>query len=288
MGNWDFDGDEFIFFIAAAILGLYGLYLWYWPLIRATRLGRRSAARTLLGLTPVLAMVGLIAVLLHWSDPKYVIGQLDYQLLFAAGGLAWLTLALIAGCVLGVDVRDDAIDRDNPAAAVAASGAALGTMAIYAASNMGAGPTIWTTIWPAILATGAAFGLWFVIDLLTRISDQIAVERDLAAGLRHAGWAIASGLVLGRAVAGDWLAWDQTYADMLRLGWPVIVLAAAVVPLHLLFRPTPDHPRRSVFAAGMVPAVVLIAGALAYWIAVGPPDIDKHIITYEQYMGKGK
>jgi uncharacterized membrane protein YjfL (UPF0719 family) len=288
MGNWDFDGDEFIFFIAAAILGLYGLYQWYGPLISATRLGRRGAARTLLGLTPPVAMVGLMVVLLHWSDPKYVVGHFDYQQLFAAGGLAWLTLALLAGSVLGVDVRDDAIDRDNPAAAVAGSGAAIGAMAIYAASNMGAGPTIWTTIWPAILATAAAFVLWFVIDLLTRIGDQIAVERDLAAGLRHAGWAIASGLVLGRAVAGDWLAWDSTYTDMLRLGWPVLVLAAAIVPLHLLFRPTPKHPRRSIIAAGVVPAVGLIGAALVYWIAVGPPEIGKHIITYEQYMGKGK
>src|SRR5262245_20802816 len=87
MGHWDFDGDEFVFFIAAVILGCIGLYRWYWPLISVTRLGRRGAGRDILGITPALAMAGLALVLVEWADPKYVVGNLDYQLMFAAGGL---------------------------------------------------------------------------------------------------------------------------------------------------------------------------------------------------------
>ena len=285
MKPWDFDGDEVVFFIAAAILAGYGLIQWYWPLICRTSIGRRSPGGTMsLAATPIIALAGLFILLATWSDPKYVVGHIDYILLFLAGGGAWLALAVFSGRVLGIDVRDDAIVRDNPAATIACCGIAIAITILYAACNIGAGPTIWTTIWPALLATGVWFVLWVMIDALTHIGEQITIDRDVAAALRHAGWAIAVALVLGRAMAGDWTAWEQTHADMVRLGWPAVLLSAAVVPLHRIFRPTPDEPRRSIFAAGMMPAILLIALAAGYVATLGLPEVGKHIITYEEYM----
>jgi uncharacterized membrane protein YjfL (UPF0719 family) len=285
MGNWDFDGDEAFFFFVAGILGIIGLFKWYGPLVRRTRLGERGHGRLLLALTPVLAVAALIFVLTQWADPKYVVGQVDYILLFVAGGLAWLTVTRWLLRLVGVEAVDDGIERRNFAAAVAACGALIGAMAIYAGCNVGAGPTIWTTIFPAIVATAAWFVLWFMVELFTRVSEQVAVERDRAAGVRQAGWAVAAGLILGRAMAGDWTAWSDTFDGFLRLAWPALALAVAMLPLHWSLRPTPQQPTRPLTSAGVVPAAAMILIALIYVIALGPADIGKHVITYEQYMG---
>jgi uncharacterized membrane protein YjfL (UPF0719 family) len=231
-----------------------------------------------------MALAGLVFVLTQWADPKYVVGQLDYILLFVAGGLMWLALTPMLLRWLGVDVRDDALERRNVAAAAAASGAMSGAMAIYAGCNVGAGPTIWTTIFPAIVATAVWFMLWLFVELSTRVSEQIAVDRDIAAGVRQAGWAIATGLLLGRAMAGDWTGWSDTFNGFVRLAWPAVVFAVAMLPLHRSLRPTPQQPNRPVISAGVVPAAALIAIALIYMIALGPAEIGKHVITYEQYM----
>src|SRR5438876_5089056 len=111
MGNWDFDGDEAFFFFIASILGVVGLIKWYGPLAGKTHLGDRGKRRLLLGLAPPAAMAGLLFILTQWADPKYVVGQLDYILLFLAGGLALLALAAWMLRLLGVEVRDDAIER---------------------------------------------------------------------------------------------------------------------------------------------------------------------------------
>jgi hypothetical protein len=83
---------------------------------------------------------------------------------------------------------------------------------------------------------------------------------------------------------GDWTGWDDTFDAFLRLGWPAVALAVAVIPLHRALRPTPAQPRRPVFMAGLVPAAALLVVALGYVFWLGPADIGKHIITYEQYM----
>jgi uncharacterized membrane protein YjfL (UPF0719 family) len=284
MGKWDFDDDEVLFFLVAGILGAIGLVRWYWPLMRETRLGERISRRQLLALTPLLALAGLWFVLNRWADPTEVVGHLDYILLFMAGGLLWLAFTPCTLPLLGVSVRDDAIERENTASALVACGALLGATTIYAACNVGAGPTIWTTILPAIVATATWLVLWLIVELASGISEQIAIERDAAAGLRHAGWLLATALILGRAMAGDWTGWPDTSGAFRQLGWPAAALAVAVIPLHRALRPTPEQPKRSLFAAGFVPAAVFVAVALGYIIWLGPPDIGKHVITYEQYM----
>ena len=48
MGNWDFDGDEAIFFFVAGIIGVVGLFRWYIRIIRRARLARCGEMRLLL------------------------------------------------------------------------------------------------------------------------------------------------------------------------------------------------------------------------------------------------
>ncbi len=49
-----------------------------------------------------------------------------------------------------------------------------------------------------------------------KVSVSIVEERDLASGIRTGGLFIAVGLVLGRAVAGDWVSESATLRDFFR------------------------------------------------------------------------
>jgi hypothetical protein len=170
---------------------------------------------------------------------------------------------------LGINSRDDAIERDNLAAAVAIGGWLLGASIIYAFSNIGGGPTIWTTIAPASVAT-AAFGAACLLIQMSggTTTDDITIDRDLASGLRLAGTLLSAGLILGRAAAGQWTSWSQTWVDLLRYSWPVWPLALLAGVVHRWFRPTPDDPRPNELVFGVVPALgYLLVGMIAVGLA---------------------
>jgi uncharacterized membrane protein YjfL (UPF0719 family) len=283
LGNWDFDDNEVVFFLIAGLAGLAGTWAWYARLLRHPA-PPCHPIRPALICTPILALAALLIVLTRWADPKYVVGQLDYQLLFLAGGATWLWVIAWSTRLLGVSVIDDAIERSNPAAAIAICGALFGSMAIYAGSNIGAGPTIWTTILPGFVATVVWLLLWLLVELVSRPSEAIAVDRDIATAVRHAGWLIATGVILGRSVAGDWTSWRETFADLAVHGWPVILFSAATVVMNWTLRPSPERPQPRVTRAGVIPVAILLAVAVGYVIWVGRPDIGQHIVTYEQYM----
>jgi uncharacterized membrane protein YjfL (UPF0719 family) len=186
--------------------------------------------------------------------------------------------------LLGISVTDDAIERSNPAAACVACGSMLGVMAIYAWSNVGSGPTIATTLLPALACTVTWLLLWFAVELMSRPSEAIAVDRDLPSGIRHAGMLIAMGLILGRAVAGDWTSWHGTFTDMLRLGWPVVFLPIGSAAIHLFLRPSTVRPQPGIAGAGVVPAVLFLVMSVGYVVSLGVPDIGRHVVTYEEYI----
>lgn len=286
----EFAGDELMFLIAAAIVAIVFLVKWYHPLM-ARRLTeapwprRISPSDRWMVAIPPLALAALLVVLSLWADPFYVAGHADYTILFMAGGMVWLLWVRWMGRLLGISARDDAIDRHNPAAAWAVAGAVLGGMAAYAGSNVGCGPTIWTTLVPAFVATVTWLVLWIIIEVATHVSEAVCVDRDPAAGIRHGGYLLASGIVLGRAMAGDWTSWESTFGEFVSLGSPAAALAALAIIAHRLWRPTPQQPARGTLGAGVLPALIFMAIALAYVIVLGPADIGVHVITYEQYTG---
>src|ERR1043165_9310172 len=100
--------------------------------------------------------------------------------------------------LLGICFREDVLDRDNPAAAVVVCGASVAATLTFAAANIGEGPTVWTTIFPALMATTGLFILWLALESMSRISTSVTEDRDVAAGVRLAGFLISIGLMLGR------------------------------------------------------------------------------------------
>jgi uncharacterized membrane protein YjfL (UPF0719 family) len=166
--------------------------------------------------------------------------------------------------------RDDVIERNNLAASFAIGGAFLGTALSFAGANIGEGPGAGAVIFCGLLSTGALFALWMAVSALTRLDEAITVDRDLPAGLRCAGYLIAAGFVLGRAVAGDWHSVEETLAALVSVGWPILVLAAAAIGAEKSFRPTPQRPHAPLWSCGILPALIMVAGAFAYVLLRGP------------------
>ncbi len=225
MGKWDFDGDEILFFVAAGVIGIFGILHWYWTLIRISVLGRSLRIRTLLALAPLPPLLALWFVLTHWADPKEVVGNLDYQLLFLTGGLAWLSLAIAIPPHFGVSARSDAIERSNSAAATVVCGAMLGSMLIYCGGNVGSGPTIWTTIAPAFVASLGWLAAWLLCSKCSLIlvgshrhRSRPGRRKNSPRGISHRSvqahpWPSRRGRI--------GLPGTSTFQDMLHLSWPV-------------------------------------------------------------------
>ncbi|MGD0769173.1 MAG: hypothetical protein ABSB42_13390 [Tepidisphaeraceae bacterium] len=154
-------------------------------------------------------------------------GHADYMTLFMAGGAAWVFGSVVLMRLMGIGMRDDAIERRNAAAAVVAVGAMVGQTCCYAGSNIGSGPTIWTTILPAVIASGTLMVLWTGIEITTRVSEVVTIDRHLPSALALGAFLVAAGINLGWAMSGDWDSWQTTMIDFARRGWPAVLLAVA-------------------------------------------------------------
>jgi uncharacterized membrane protein YjfL (UPF0719 family) len=273
IAEWDFSGDEFFFLLLAGTIAAVGAVKWYRPIVGATMIGRRALSRWALALTPIALLLFLWAVLQTLADPVYVAGHLDYMLLFTLGGAMWLWASSWCFPFFGVHPRDDVLERDNRAAAALVCGALAGLMLTYAQSNIGNGPTIWTTIFPAFVGSAALFAAWGIVERFTRVSEQIAIDRDLAAGVRMAGFLIAIGAIFGRAMAGDWETWEGTFADFSALAWPAVFFIPAMIVWNGFMRPTPENPAPPAMTSGLLPAIAMCAAAGLYLVVLGVPEV---------------
>lgn len=86
---WNFSEDEWFFFVAAAVVTVFGGVRYYRPLISISLLGRSRLHREVLAFLPLVAMIPTCVVLSAWADPQ-VVGHLDYSILFLLGGSAWI------------------------------------------------------------------------------------------------------------------------------------------------------------------------------------------------------
>lgn len=271
---WDFSDDEWLFLWAAAVVSVVGLWRWYAPLMSRPPVGpRRAGHRLMLAIAPPAALGLIFAVLNFHADPVHVAGHFDYEILFTVGGAAFLSLAGFGLPLIGVRPGDDAIQRGNVSALLLVVGTLLGVALAYAGGNVGWGPTIWTTLVPAALAVAILFLLSALLLIAGRSADAVTIDRDPATGLRVAAFQVAAGALLGRAVAGDWEGWPGMFNDLVRLGWPVILLSGMTAGANFLANPSPDRSRPSIWRFGFVPAIVILAPAVVYIDRLGPPQV---------------
>src|SRR2546422_2621701 len=262
-------GDEQIVLIASAGVAVWAWYGWYIPAIIVERLGAPRPGRRLILLPPVVCAAVLFLVLKTVSAHD-VRDDLRYLGLYLVVGAGWLGVAAKGLPFAGLSERDDVVERGNGAAAVAVAGALVAVTLCFAGGNIGDGPGWWVVIFAAALATGTLAILWLLLDRLTGLSDTVTIDRDPAAGIRIAGLLVGGGLILGRAVAGDWVSIEATVHDFARAGWPVLVLFAAAALVERWARPTPERPLPSIITLGALPAVVYVAAAAAYVARLRP------------------
>lgn len=282
MATWDFSDDEVFCLLVSGVVGIVGFVQWVRGLSNVRTSGAIHAG---MALVPVACAAGLLWVLQYWADPVAVAGHADYVFLFMLVGFAWMTLLGAGLTAMGVSLRDDVLERQNKAAAVLWAGWMIGGMTLYAGANVGSGPTIWTTIAPAMVGTVLLMAGISVLGASWGMVDAVAIDRDVATGMRNTGVMMGMGLVIGRAAAGDWWSWGSTFADLLKLSWPAGVLLAAGLWMNKKWRPTAQRPRGNVVKMGLLPGAAMVGMALAWIVWLGPAEIGKHVVTYEQYTG---
>ena len=262
-------GDEVVMLVVSAIVALVSWGAWYVAPARVQRVGARAPAWRLLRLTPLVAAALLWLVLRNAAsfdvrdDPRY----LAFYLVL---GAAWVGVWIRWLAVTGISTRDDVVERSNGSAALAVTGALLGITLAYAGGNVGDGPGWWVVVFSAALATLALFAAWMLLEAISGVSDIVTVDRDPSAGLRLGGFLIACGVILGRSVAGDWVSAEATVRDFVVAAWPVVVLVTVAAIVERAARPTTDSPHPSIFAYGVVPAVLYVAGAAYQVVRLGP------------------
>jgi hypothetical protein len=255
------DVDENLVLVFGLVVsGVFGAR-WYGRLQRRRRLARIGGPIGALARLLPLVLVASLRYALSVAAATDVRADGSYLLLFTALGGAWLVGAAQVTALLGIHVLDDALDRRNLAAAVAVAGAVVGMLVCYAFANFGEGPTIWTTIAPALLASAGCGLLWLAHQLATDAADAITIGRDLASGLRFAGMTVATGLIVGRAVAGDWESSAATARDLLEQGWPALPLVLVAAWIHKQLEPNRAQPHPNWWTRGVAPAAAYLGVA---------------------------
>ncbi len=262
--------DEFIVLLASLAFGPAAWTVLFVRLARVQRFGGRDAHLLILAGAIAACPLVLTVILLRYaaSDVRHAP---QYLLMYLLLGLAWLRASEFCLAYAGLSLRDDAIERRNLAALPAVSGALAGVTLCYAGGNIGNGPGWWVVVFSSALATLGLGAIWLLLDQTTGVNDLVTIDRDPAAGVRLGGLLAASGLILGRAVAGDWHSIQATVADFAHIGWVVLPVAGAALVVERLAKPTVARPHPPVFAAGALPALIYLLFATSYILMLGWP-----------------
>ena len=193
------------------------------------------------------------------SSPVYIVFYLVL-------GAFWTGFATWLPALLGLSYRDDVAERGNAGAAWAIAGAILGASLVFTGANIGDGPGWWVVFFTGGVALGIFAGCWFVLELVSGISETITVDRDTSAGVRLGALLVANGLILGRAAAGNWYGQDQAVKQVLQIGIAAVVLTGVAAIVERILKPTPRHPQQPL-GAGVLTAV-LYAGVAVVWLSL--------------------
>jgi hypothetical protein len=179
-------------------------------------------------------------------------------------GAATIVAAIGLSAWLGISYCLDAIDRQNPAALISICAVMLSSGLIYSGSSVGEGPSYSNNLFCMALGFTAFFAAWLLLEFSTEVSRSICEERDPASGIRFAGWALATALVLGRALAGDWHSEQDTLHDFLEAGWPIILLSGVAIFMETMFRPSWKNPFPKYDTNGLFPALLYLSLAFVW------------------------
>jgi len=228
------------------------------------RLNRTSIGSFLcLGFSTLLGVFFIAAALWLWGA-REVRGDQGEVFVLTLVGVVWLAISYQLFPWLGLNIRDDAIERQNHAALIASCSALISVSIAYAAGNLGEGPTYEENIFCAGLSNGGMFLLWLIYEAATHVSRSITEERDLASGFRFGGLLLAWGLILARAVTGNWHGANSAMHDFFHDGWLASIMCLVGIGVELLLKPSRSRPFPSWPSCGLLPGLVYVVAAAAY------------------------
>jgi uncharacterized membrane protein YjfL (UPF0719 family) len=254
--------DEHFILLVSALATLLTWIAWYRRLFWSARFAANYAVRQPLLLAPPLCALFLFAILRRYAshdvreDPAYL------AFYMALGG-AWVGIFRCGYHFLGLSMRDDVVERRNPAAAAALSGGLAGLTLCYAGGNIGDGPGWWVVVYCAALSSVSLYGLWVLLERITGLADRITIERDFSAGLRTGGFFLACGLILGRAVAGHWESGMETLRDFGRTAWPALMLVVMAALAEWAIGRVSHRADPGALMAGWIPALCFLLFGVA-------------------------
>jgi uncharacterized membrane protein YjfL (UPF0719 family) len=204
----------------------------------------------------------LIALALRFWGAAEIRADIGEVVFLTLIGGVWLIVAAKLFSWLGLSFRDDVVDRNNVAALTSLGGAVIAVAIIYAGGSLGEGPSYMNNFFSAALGTGGLVVLWILLEVGGKVSRSVTEDRDLASGVRMCGFLLAVGLVLGRAVAGDWHSEYATLHDFVTDGWPAIPILGVALAIERRVRPCMRRPFPSWPCSGLIPALLylLLAG----------------------------
>ena len=223
--------------LVSSVVALITWAPWYSDIFRVNRLAAPRSYRLVLGLAPIACLLFLL-LCLERSAAKAVRESGLYILIYMALGAAALGICGRLLSFLGVSARDDVLERRNSAALIAVVGAFAGATFCFAGGNIGEGPGVAVVMVSAGTALCAWFVLWYLAEAFSGrvVSERITVDRDTGGGVRLAGLLAGNGVILGAAVAGDWIP-DRFLHDFAVSAWPAVALTAVAVLVERLSQP---------------------------------------------------
>ena len=214
---------------------------------------------SLLFVAMALHLWGAAEIRANYSEVVFLTFACAFWLLIMAKLFPWF----------GLSLRDDAVERKNDGALIALCSATVSAALLYSGGSIGEGPSYMNNVFSVGLAAAGFLSLWLLLEIGGEVSISITEERDLASGIRLAGFLLSIALVLGRAVAGDWHSAAATVRDFVNDGWFAVVICMIAVPLEHFARPNRQHPFRAWPTYGLLPALVYLALALAWLMHLG-------------------
>ncbi len=194
-----------------------------------------------------------------------VVDSFIYIVLYTLLGFAWLYYGLMAmAYFFDLSWVDDALNMNNKAALFSVTGGFLGLTIIYAGANIGDGPGWWCVVFAGGLGLAAWILIALVVNKFTKVFERITVERDISCGIRIGSYLLASGIILGRASAGDWTSFSMTIIEFW-VGWPVLPLAllAILSEFYFIYKSEPHNNKEqnnitsSIFLSAVYTAIAI-------------------------------
>ena len=140
---------------------------------------------------------------------------------------------------------------------------------IYIGGSAGEGSSYFSNLFSVGLGTAGFLVVWAGLELGGKISRAVAEERNLAAGVRLSAFLLSVGLILGRAVAGNWHSEMESLRDFMHDGWLAAVLCVLAIGIEQVARPSRSRPFPQWPVYGVIPALIYLAIAGMWLLHLG-------------------